>query len=215
VKNVTPVEIVASLLCYQVSCSSVQSIAAYDGGAPLTLTGDYPTYADLAAATIAGGSYATCLAEGIFRVGAAPVYVITATVEGDADVINGHTAPSTRVEVARRIVTGRGNLRFNDPDDLDLASFEALADRQTGAVGFYWDQEITKAAALSEVMKGCMGWWTVRLNGLLAVGQLEDPSTVPPLFSLSYPVDDDDSGVEYRVDEPVVPALPHRRAATR
>ena len=25
-------------------------------------------------------------------------------------------------------------------------------------------------------MAGCLGWWTMRLNGTLAIGQLEDPA---------------------------------------
>src|SRR5581483_1163226 len=67
--NITPVQINAALLCYQVSCSSVRAITAVkDGFKALTNDGDFPDYASLAAATVAGGHYATCLAKGLFRI---------------------------------------------------------------------------------------------------------------------------------------------------
>ena len=88
--NISPVQINATGLVYQVSCSSVLAIdAVRDGGAPLAFGADYGTYELLAAATVAPGAYATCIALGLFRLGSAPVYLITADVRGDNDAING------------------------------------------------------------------------------------------------------------------------------
>jgi len=201
--NVSPVLINATGLIYQVSCTSVLAIdAVKDGGAALTFDANYATYALLAAATVAAGHYATCTALGLFKIGAAAVYIITADVRGDNDSINGITYPHTRAAIARRIVTGRGNIRLSDATQLDLAAFEYLEQYQTATLGYYWAAEITKADALSEVMAGCLGWWTMRLNGTLAVGQIEDPATAAPLFSLAYPSDSGDA--ESRVDEPAM-----------
>lgn len=201
--NIPPVQINATGLVYQVSCSSVLTIdAVKDGGALLAFSVDYDTYDLLAAATVAPGTYATCLAYGLFRLGSAPVYLITADVRGDNDAINGLSYPHTRAQIARRIATGRGNIRLKDPNQLDLAALEALEQRQTAMLGYFWDREITKAAALAEVMAGCLGWWTMRLDGRLAVGQIEDPATAAPLFSLSYPADG--ATAEIRVDEPAM-----------
>jgi hypothetical protein len=157
--NISPVQINATSLIYQVSCSSVLAIdAVRDGGAPLAFSADYGTYDLLAAAMVAPGAYASCIALGLFRLGSAPVYLITADVRGDNDVINGLSYPHTRAQIARRIATGRGNIRLGDPDQLDLAALEALEQRQTATLGYFWDREITKAAALAEVMVGCLGW---------------------------------------------------------
>ncbi len=201
--NISPVQINAAGLVYQVSCSSVLAIdAVRDGGAPLAFSVDHANYALLAAATVAPGAYVTCIALGLFRLGSAPVYLITADVRGDNDVTNGLSYPHTRAQIARRIATGRGNIRLKDPDQLDLAALEALEQRQTATLGYYFDREITKAAALAEVMAGCLGWWTMRLDGRLAVGQIEDPANAAPLFSLSYP--GDGATGEIRVDEPAM-----------
>lgn len=45
--------------------------------------GDYPSYAALVAATVPEGRWATCLAEGMIRLGAPPFGVITGDVRGD------------------------------------------------------------------------------------------------------------------------------------
>jgi len=211
--NITPVQINATGLIYQVSCSSVLAIdAVRDGGVPLTADADYATYALLAAVTPASGHYATCRALGLFKLGAAPTYLITADVRGDNDTINGITYPVTRAAIARRIATGRGNIRIADPDGIDLTSHQTLDLRQTATLGYFWDREITKAEALAEVMAGCLGWFCVRLNGRLAYGQLEDPSISTPMFSLSYPTDANDG--EVRVGPPAMVDYPARRRST-
>jgi hypothetical protein len=198
--NVTPVLMVASLLVYQVSCSSVRAVTAVkDGGNPLENDGDVADYAALAAATIGVGHYLTCLALGLFRLGGAPSLKITADLEGDNDTISGHGFPSTRGQIARRIATGRGQTKLDDVLQLDGPSFVDLDNRQPGACGFYWSADITKGAALSQVMTGCLGWWFMRLTGLLAVGQCDDPSKLTPFLALSFPAPG--SG-EIRVGEP-------------
>ena len=181
--NIPPLLINATGLIYQVSCSSVLGIdAVRDGGTALTFATDYATYALLAAATVSAGQYATCLALGLFKIGATPVYIITADVRGDNDTLNGIAYPHTRAHIARRIATGRGSIKLYDPIDIDGTAFEYLEQRQTATLGYFWDGEITKAEALAEVMAGCLGWWTMRLDGTLAIGQLEDPAGVAPLF---------------------------------
>ena len=49
-----------------------------------------------------------------------------------------------------------------------------MEQEQAGVVGFYFKDAISKAEALTEVMAGCLGWWAVRANGLLALGFLEE-----------------------------------------
>ena len=211
--NISPVLINATGLIYQVSCTSVLAIdAVKDGGAALAVDADYATYALLAAAVVASGHYATSKALGLFKLGATPVYLITADVRGDNDTINGITYPHTRASIARRIATGRGNIRLSDPDEIDLAAFEYLEQYQSATLGYFWDGEISKAAAIAEVMAGCLGWWTMRISGKLAVGQLEDPATAVPLFALAYPSAANDT--ESRLDEPAMTDYQPPRRAT-
>ena len=161
---------------------------------------------------MSAGQYATCKALGLFKIGATPVYIITADVRGDNDTLNGIAYPHTRAHIARRIATGRGSIKLYDPIDIDGTAFEYLEQRQTATLGYFWDGEITKAEALAEVMAGCLGWWTMRLDGTLAIGQLEDPAGVAPLFSLSYPTDS--GSAESRVDEPAMTDYQSPRRAT-
>lgn len=203
VSGITPVQINATALVYQVSCTSVLAIdAVKDGGAALTPGSDYATYDLLAAAVVAPGTFATCKALGLFRINATPVYVITADVRGDNDTLAGIAYPHTRAHIARRIATGRGAVKFADPADVDFTAFEYVEQRLTATLGYYWDAEVSKAEALNEVMAGCLGWWTVGLNGKVSIGYLEDPANVAALLTLSYPTDD--ASQESRLDEPAM-----------
>lgn len=211
--NITPVFINTTSLIAQVSFSSIAAVSAVrDGAVALSFSADYATYALLAAATVAPGAYATCLASGLFRLGAAPVYGITADIQGDADIIASVVGPTTRGTIVRRIATGIGTVRFNDTEQIDYRAFTDFEARQPAAVGWYWDgsQEISKAAAITEVLAGCLGWWLVRPNGQLSIGQAEDPALYSASFTLDYPAT---GSAEVRLGEPTITdVLPPRRA---
>lgn len=85
-RNIEPVAINQVDSVFQVSgYGPVQAISAvYERGASFGASiGDYATYAALVAATIPPGRWATCLAQGMFRLGAPPAGVITCDVDGD------------------------------------------------------------------------------------------------------------------------------------
>lgn len=188
VRNITPAPITAAKLIYQVSWSSVAAITAvYDGRAALAFAANYGSYAALEAAVIPGGQYATCLAKGLFRLGASPVRDITADVTGDADVINGTPGPTTRAAIVRRIATGIGTVTLSDSEQIDFVSFGVFESQQPAPVGWYWDQPGSKADAIDEVLAGCLGYWIVRPNGRLCIGLVDDPTALSPSLLLSYP----------------------------
>lgn len=188
VQNTTPVLINAVLLLYALSCSSIAGVdEVRDGGIALAFDADHPTYAALAAATVPAGHYSTCLAEGFLRLGSALVYGVTVDFRGDADTILGRGAPTTMGAIARRIACGRGTIRLSE-SQIDSVSFGNFDAERTAPVGFYWPDAITKADALDEVMAGTLGWWTVRLNGKLAIGYMREPTDAPALI-LNYPED--------------------------
>lgn len=202
--NITPTLINAVKLVYQVSYTSIAAVTAVrDGGALLAAGADYPDYASLAAAAIGGGTYATCRAKGLIRLGASPAKDITADVTGDADVVNGLGAPTTRGRIVRRIATGLGTVKLSDTDQIDFASFQSFEARQPAPCGWYWDSsaEVTKADAINEVLAGCLGFWLVRPNGQMSIGQVEAPSSVGPTLFLTYPAP---GAGESRLGEPEI-----------
>lgn len=158
---------------YQVSCTPIESIDdVTEGGASLTFSGnDRADYAALAAATITPGFYDTCLALGMFRLGASPLYDITATVKGDK---TGGTYVEKRGDIAQRIVTRSGVVLTSG--QISSAALTVLNGAKTEPCGFFWGSEITKAQALTEVMQGCLGYWFISLaDAQLVLGYLSAP----------------------------------------
>jgi hypothetical protein len=186
--NIEPPLINADLAIHQLSCSSILAVdEARDGAVALAFDADYPTPQALGDAAVPAAHYATCLARGLIRRGSPIVYAFTVDFRGDNDTINGQGYPHTRGEIARRVATGRGTIRLAD-NQIDYASLSRLEQEQADTVGFYWAGAITKAAALSEIMAGCLGWWAMRLNGLLALGFMDEPMAAPALI-INYPED--------------------------
>ena len=170
--NVTPTLIDSTNLIYQLSCTPVDTIEALsDGGVQLTPASDRANYAALAAAAVASGNFDTCLAEGLIKIGALPVYGLTCTFKGDK---TGGTYVYKRGDIANRIVTRTGTALT--AGQVNSTSVTAVNTAQAYACGFYWDKEITKAAALTEIMAGCLGFWFVSLAGVLNVGVLDTPT---------------------------------------
>ena len=84
-KNLQPVQINVVDNVFQVSSyGPIQAISAvYERGAAFGASmGDHANYAALVAADIPEGRWATCLADGLFRLGAPPYGLITADVDG-------------------------------------------------------------------------------------------------------------------------------------
>lgn len=80
VANITPVLVNTAKLTYQVSDKSVYSIVVYDNGVNITAGADCVDVAALQAAIVAPGTFQTCKAAGIFRLGSSPAGQITADV---------------------------------------------------------------------------------------------------------------------------------------
>lgn len=180
--NVPAVLIDANNLVFQLHDGGIAAILEVrDKGVPLdedSTFADYATYAALVAATINDGSYATCLAEGLFRVGGEPAGQITVDLWGeDSGGSNGYV--ETAAAIIRRIVTTRlDTANLVDPTDLDTASFTNVDADQPAPLG-YWagpDSSLTIGQALDEIMASIGGWWTFTLAGLMSIGILKAPT---------------------------------------
>lgn len=206
IRNATPAPVNAVPLIAQLSCSSITAVdAVRDGGAPVAFHADYPDYAsmraDLEGLAVPEFRYVTCLAEGYIGVSSLPVFGITVDFRGDADTILGHGPPTTMGAIARRVACGRGTIRLSE-SQLDPVAFGNFEAERSAVVGFYWRDAISKADALDEIMAGTLGWWTIRLNGKLAIGFMQEPSGAPAL-TLNYP--EDFAGEPTHLDSYVAP----------
>lgn len=160
--------------------------AVRDQGVALAAAGDYGSYAALAAATVANGSYATCKAEGLVRLGASPAGTVTMDLRGDtiaADIaVGGYQETSHRL-VYRVLSTrlGPANIAYADLD----ASFAALDSAQPAPVG-YWigpDENPTGAELAARLMAGIGGWARLTLAGTLTFGRLAVPAATRKIGS--------------------------------
>jgi hypothetical protein len=144
--NVTPVQVDRFNLVYQVSYKAVSLIRVYDRAVLLTSTTDYADLAALLSATIAAGSYGTCLALGLFKLGDSPVGLITADVEV------GTTATRSAARVAQQIID-----ILNDDGagiEVDQDSFDDLHTFNPAQVEIYVDSN-TNA---NELLVSVLGW---------------------------------------------------------
>lgn len=174
--NVTPVFLVPSLLIYQLHDGPVQSIdAVYDEGAALTNAGDVANYAALAAASVTTGTYKTCKAAGLFKLGTAAAGQVAADVHGDTS--SGFI--TSTADIVRWALRNRTALL--DPDDLATASFDDLNASQPASIAYFVgsDQELTVAAFIQKLMGGIGGWGGHRLDGTFEVRIFEAPAGTP------------------------------------
>lgn len=175
--NISAPLVAPSLLLYQVNDGSVQDITAvYDRGASLTKGADYPSYALLAAGAVAGGTYATCLAGGYFRLGSSAAGTVTADIKGDN---SGAGYVETTADIIRRIVGTRTVL--NDPADIYGPAFDFVNAAQPAPVGYWSAPDDNSAAAdvIARLMNGIGGWGGFRRNGKFEIGIFLAPSGPP------------------------------------
>ncbi|MGQ2942932.1 MAG: hypothetical protein ACT6Q7_02905 [Blastomonas fulva] len=122
VKSIEPIQIDIDNSVFQVSgYGPVAEISAvFERGSSFGASqGDYPDFAGLVAATIPPGKWATCLAQGLFRLGAPPFGVITADVQGHlvAGAVPRRTGAIIKAMAAALSISG---------DSIDSASLDAL-----------------------------------------------------------------------------------------
>lgn len=173
--NISPVLLIAGELVLQVNDGPVSAISAvYDKGYPLTPTSDYATPALLRAATIADGAYATCLASGLLRIGAA-YQQITCDVRGDAT--GGYV--ETTGTIIRRIIALTDCI--SDPDDVDVESFANLELTQPAPIGVFLgpDDAATVADTFAKLSKAIGAFCGFTRLGKLQIGVFTAPTGTP------------------------------------
>ncbi len=176
VRNAQPVPVDLALGIYQLHDGPISWVHALrDKGVPpgAGWTGDYASYAALAAATMPAFGWASCVAEGFVRINFMPAGQITCDFSGD--VTGGYV--DNCAAIARRIVTTRlGADNLADPDDLDAASFLATETANLATIGLYLTATATVRSVLDAIMGSIYGYWYLDRSGSLALGILDRQS---------------------------------------
>ncbi len=170
--NVAPLLIDQVNRIYQMSDSKVFSISDLrDGGvtASWTVTGNQSSYANLVAMVLGDNDAGTCSDLGLVKLGSLPTYGFTADFIGDCP--NYSVYYRKRADIAQRVTTRAGTTVA-----VNAASLSALNTAQPDDTSFFWNAEITKSKALSEVMAGCLGYWYVNLAGEVVLNYLVAPT---------------------------------------
>lgn len=172
VLNITPPLINASLLIYQIHHRAVQAIDnVYDRGATITAGANYADYAALAAAAVSGGTYATCTALGLVRLGSAPSGLVTVDARGDA---TGSYVDTTGT-ITKRIMQDFGGLASTD---FNTSLWDSFTSGLPGTIGWFQGTESTLiSSALDAIFAHCAGWWGANPTGLFEAGRLVAPSS--------------------------------------
>lgn len=173
VSNMTPDLVNTSLQVFRVNDGAVADIpAAYDRGEPFTKDSDYPDNVALQAATISAGHYATCFAEGLFRVNA------TLTGQITADVLEGAAASNrTAAQIIMRIalLAGLSALEISSADAIYLDAM------QPAVVGIYLSGDTTAREAINQIAESIGAYAVFDTTGVLRMGRLSEPTGTPVL----------------------------------
>lgn len=172
--NITPVLINRAFVIFQVHFSQVQAInVVRDEGVILPFVGDYPSYNALALAPLNPGEWASCLAEGLFRLGATPAGVVTADVLG-AVFASGYTAEAGELLFFVGIEYGRIS-----STDMEASSILGLP---SGSMGRYFDgsEPTTRVSDFFDDILGSLnGWYGLSRQRKVRAGVNVNPDTAP------------------------------------
>lgn len=181
--NIPPVLVNTSKLTYQVNDGAVLDIAAvYDRGASVTKSTNYATGALLQAASVSAGTYSTCFAEGLFRLGT------TASGQITADVTQGASAAArTTAQILRQIALLAG-LPASEVSAADVAALDA---QNSAVLGIWIDSDSTTLqSAMDQVAASIGAWYGFDGAGVLRMGVLTAPAGTPVLELRDYDVGD-------------------------
>jgi hypothetical protein len=170
--NITPVLIDPANRVYQIHDGAIQAVDnVYDRAAALAFDADYADYATLIAASIPSGEYGTCLALGMFRLGAPPAGLVTCDPQGG---FNGDDVYiDTSGAIALHLIRVFGDLAESK---LRASAFSSIDSSAPYEVGWYWPDPTTVAAALNDIFAGLGAWWGPQRDGRITVGRIDEPS---------------------------------------
>lgn len=193
-------------LIYQVHDGAIAAISVFDGGVPLTPAGDHANLAALQAASLLPGRYATCLALGLFRLGATPEYKVTADVDEGADAAARRPGAVALRMLARMGLSG---------SDVASASFAALDAAAPYQVGLYLADDRTGGEALGQVLASVGGWIIPDADNAFSVGRFTGAGTPAATIDMDDILADDGAGIELQANPDTEGGIPVWRVVLR
>ncbi|MCR0981786.1 hypothetical protein [Roseomonas populi] len=173
-RNVRPAIVVPGLLAAHLHDGPISAVLAVRGrGDPFGYAGDYPNLAALAAATVAAGTYVTCLAAGWLRLGST-TSSLTVDLRGAAPA---GAYLGTAAAIAADLLGRRGGVTS------DLAQAVSFYDWPVGEVRLD-ASGLTVAAAMDALASSVGGWWGADALGRFRGSQLLPPEIVGPSILL-------------------------------
>lgn len=166
--NIAPPQVDGATLTYQIHDGALDAVfAVRDRGSALSFGEDHADYATLASATIAGGEYDTCLAEGFIRLGGTPAGQVT---------VDAATYRSSGKAYLAAIL--RGVLEDYGPiTAFDEASFTALAAAYPNDHGLWVGEndDATIRDVVERLLDGVAGYVAFSRAGRCRVGTVVEP----------------------------------------
>jgi hypothetical protein len=151
-----------------------------DAGVALTAGADFASYAALTAATITAGTYGTCHALGLIRLGVAPTGVLTIDAEG--------AKPSGTVlyrfaDIAVHVVDTATTLAPGDFATGTVAALNALCPQ---TLGYWYDggSDLTVRSVLDELAQSVGAFYGFDDARKIVLGRLDAPA-ISPDFSFT------------------------------
>lgn len=169
-KQVTPKWVDTQRLVLQWHDGSMQGLTACrDSADPLTFGSDL---SDIYSATPTAGTFNTCLAKGLSRLGSTPVGEITGDIQG----ANGGTLgyADTVSEIDRKLMVDYGGM--SDSLEIDDFAYDQLQLTNAAVVGQYFDEPINIDAASDRVLRDIRAWGGPTRVGIKTVGRIDDPA---------------------------------------
>jgi hypothetical protein len=160
-------------LFYQPAVGPLDAVTIYDEGIELPSDGDYPDLTALAAATIAGGHIATCLALGVIRTEDEPIGQLTAHV-----VEGGSAENRSAIRVAQRMLEFFGET----PDE---ESFDDIFADIDDEVGIYVDDDSTVLFNIALALGSIEGGLVPTDDQTLRAVRLINPTDVASVATLT------------------------------
>ncbi len=196
VHNVAAISVNHFDLVWQVSDGPVTSIIVYDGGVALTYQGDVGTLSTLFATNIALGSYITCKALGLFRLGSPAIGAVT------ADVVEGATAADrTAAQIVQRMIDW---FQDNYPDvsvEVTDDDVDNLDDLNSAECGILVTQTESGLTAIMRVLNSIGAWILPQSDSesILNLGRFDSPDDEDDPIT-SYDFDDNLGGNPERIE---------------
>lgn len=178
-RDVTPYQVNAGKLIYQVKDGAAEVFAVYDRGAAITDRGaDYSSQADMEANAPTTGQFRSWPAGGCVRLGGTPAGQVT------VDARTGSTGADRSVaQILKAMATGPGGLATGQISAADVSALDAA---NSAVVGFYAAEETSVRAAMEPIANSIGAWFGFDRLGVLRMNRIAVPSGAPVIDLMKF-----------------------------